>query len=59
MVTTSLNEVAFGRVTLGLATDYGVCIDTEAQWRIWAWILHASPPLHGFLGLKRKPSLHD
>ena len=38
---------------------YGVCIDTEAQWRIWAWILHASPPLHGFLGLKRKPCLHD
>ena len=22
---------------------------------IWAWIPHASPPLHGFLGLKRKP----
>ena len=38
---------------------YGVCIDTEAQWRIWAWILHASPPLHGFLGFKRKPCLHD
>ena len=23
----------------GVCIPYGVCIDTEAQWRIWAWIL--------------------